>query len=94
MPDDKKRSKETQEEILYLTAVFFRDRKEIVHLTLKRKDPDTGRHIFANGIIQQVRPDFILIEDRVDSLLPFFFDEILRIDIYKQEVDKNVKGDR
>ncbi len=61
-----------ENETLYETAKFYKEKNRAVHIKTKN-----GR--FYNGIILEVKTDFIILEDEQLGEMPLFFIEFVGI---------------
>jgi len=55
------------------TALFYYEYKDAVHITLNSNK-------FYNGIILEVKLDFLILKDEVLGEVPVFFSEIMEIE--------------
>ena len=65
----------TQYKTLYETAIFFKDKKQAVHIWMKDRRPD-GKKIYRRGFIISINEDFqdrlVLHEEEFGEILILF----------------------
>ena len=71
MMEDKKRSDD--EDLLFLKAKTFFEKKILVHLTKKGGE-------WLNGEIKEVKVNFLMIDERKKGLIPVFYIELDKIE--------------
>ena len=59
-------------------AVFFKDKKIVVHISL-------NNNRFYNGLIKEISHEFLIIIDNKLGEVPAFFKEIRNIDPFQTE---------
>lgn len=82
--ENEKRDDEINSEIFERAKLFF-DRNLEVHVSCKRN----GFRFFYNGIIKEINPKFIILEDKRVGEVPLQFTEVYDIEKFmsKEETD-------
>lgn len=84
--EKEKRDDEINSEIFERAKLFF-DRKLEVHVSAKRN----GFRFFYNGMIKEINPKFIILEEKRDGEVPIQFSEVYDIEKFISRGEENVE---
>ena len=81
-----------ENDLLIKRAQFYCENKTTVHVKMNRRlHPGIEKYEWANGVIQEVNKEGIVLNENLRGRVPIFFCEILKIEPYIEESWKERK---